>query len=204
MVGKNHIITGAASVVLIDTGVKIFSGLTESDYYSELHNSAFFENIIKSESVVAVFFGSVLTAMICTGLFFLGCLLPDVDQENSTLGKVFYIPVRHRTWTHSIWGLFILAAISYFVPCIAWLALGCTLHIFWDSLSKGGICWFYPISKYKNWTSGAQIKKNHWIFLYRAGETSEKIITILTVIISVAALIYNILLTVKVLDLPTL
>lgn len=195
MNGKHHIISGVALAVATNEAVKLATSFFNTDFYESLHRCSMFDNIIKSDGIGQVF-GAILTTIVCAGLFLLGCLLPDIDQEHSTLGRYFHLPVAHRTWTHTVWfiALFAIPAI-FVVPWLAWLAYGCFLHIFLDSLSKGGICWFYPISQYKKWTSGAQIKKNHWIYLYRTGEMSETILTGFFVLLGAGLLVYDILLT---------
>lgn len=196
MNGRHHIIANAATVSIVDTGLKIIAKVSNTDIYKSFHNFLLSRSIIGTEPAVDKIFTNIASAAVCAALFTVGSLLPDIDQEKSMLGKIIHIPVQHRTWTHTIWVVIVLAIISAFVPCMLWLCLGYTLHIFYDSLSKGGICWFYPLSKYKKWTSGAQVKKNHWIYLYRTGETSERIITMLVTLIGASMLIYNIYLTV--------
>lgn len=196
MNGKHHIIAGISTVVIADTGLKVLTKLSNSDIYEKYHNFVSSRSFIETESQLGGIAVNIGMTALCAVLFLTGCLLPDIDQEKSTLGKIIHIPVQHRTWTHTIWIVAILAILSIFVPCLFWLCLGCMLHIFYDSLSKGGICWFYPISQYKTWTSGAQVKKNHKIYLYRTGETSELIITMLAALAGASMLIYNIYLTV--------
>lgn len=200
----NHVATGFSAVLILDTCVKIVSRLVNEDFYGKLHNLPMFQSMIQTESNIGTILGGILTITVCTAFFTLGCLLPDIDQEKSVLGKIFYVPVRHRTWTHTIWMVLLLSVGAIFVPWLWWLTCGCTLHIFFDSLSKGGICWFYPISQYKTWASGAQVKKNHWIYLYRTGETSETIVTMLVVFAGASMLTYNILLTANLVTLPSL
>lgn len=198
MKGTNHIITGVSSAVILDTYVKVISDITSIDMYHTMHRYFLWSHIFGIESEIGQVAVTVLVVVLNFAMFILGCLLPDSDQEHSTIGRIIHIPVRHRTWTHTIWAVGIFAAISLFVPCFTFLTYGYILHIFFDSLSKGGICWFYPFSQYKIWTSGAQVKKNHKIYLYRTGETSEKVLTTFIVLAGVSALIYNILLTVGV------
>lgn len=101
-----------------------------------------------------------------SGLFFLGGLLiPDCDNPNSMAGKRLHLPFDHRTWMHSIWlVLFMFIAGFAFYP-FWFMSLGCFIHLFCDSFSRQGVCWFYPISNYKHYGS-AKIKKGHYIYLY--------------------------------------
>lgn len=101
----------------------------------------------------------------------LGLLLPDCDQPGSTLGKYVHIPVEHRTWTHTLWFMLPFIGLGFlFWPFWA-LAAGMAVHLFCDSLSKCGVCWLYPISKYKHFGGkGAKIKKGHFVSLYSSGK----------------------------------
>lgn len=120
--------------------------------------------------------GRVLYFAAAVVLYFLGTLLPDVDNRNSMFGRLVYIPVGHRTLTHSIWpviGFFVLSI--YFWPAV-WLAAGYALHLFWDSFSACGVCWFWPFSRYRVYPGGAKVKARRVLpGLYHAGETSERV-----------------------------
>lgn len=127
-------------------------------------------------------FGSLpayVTLPLSLGLFWLGSLLPDIDSKKSILGKFLHLPVKHRGVTHSVWALSILSILTLFCNPLFWLTLGYFLHILMDSLSAGGICWLYPIQKYREYPGGAKVAPGHWLKLYRTGETSEVVITIL-------------------------
>lgn len=82
--------------------------------------------------------------------FALGTLLPDIDSETSTIGK-YITPISraipHRTITHSIWPVLLMAGAAWYFESIYLLslALGYTLHVAEDSFSRQGIRWFYPI-----------------------------------------------------------
>lgn len=196
MNGRHHVIANVSTVITIDTVLKILSRASDNDIYSKCHNFVLSQSNIEPELQLSSIAVNIGMAVVCIVLFVIGSLLPDIDQESSTLGKIIYIPVQHRTWTHTFWIIAFLAVLSVSVSCLMWLCLGYLLHLFYDSLSKGGICWFYPLSQYKTWTSGAQIKKNHKIYLYRTGETSELIITMLAAFVGASMLVYNIYLTV--------
>jgi len=202
MRGTNHILTGLASAVTLDTYLKVIAKITNIDMYERVHDYFAWYKHFGITNDIEQTCVTVLAVILNCVLFLIGCLLPDIDQEKSTMGKIIHLPVKHRTWTHTIWAVALLAAISYFLPCVTFLTFGYTLHIFFDSLSKGGICWFYPLSQYKTWTSGAQVKKNHKFYLYRTGETSETLLTAIIVFIGALALTYNILLTAGITILP--
>lgn len=111
--------------------------------------------------------------------FFLGCLLPDADHEFSPIGKIFHVPLAHRTWLHSIWFVLLFAVPGIWFRPLMWLAIGCGLHIFYDMFSMSGIHWFYP------WK-----KKKHWLKLYHTGAASEYIIMTLLVL---GAIMYTVM-----------
>lgn len=120
--------------------------------------------------------------------FVLGSVLPDIDSDNSLLGRYVRIGVQHRTWTHAIWGLPVLCLAGVYYRPMMWCALGVFLHLFWDSFSVGGNCWFYPFSKYIDYSSGAHVKQHHWAKLYRVGGLSEKVVVCVLVVMALLCL----------------
>src|SRR3989338_1308065 len=80
-------------------------------------------------------------------------LLPDVDQPNSKLGrrvKIFSKPFSflfgHRTYTHSIFAMGVLAVLiwrffdGYFIPFL----IGYFGHLVLDAVTKQGVVFTYP------------------------------------------------------------
>lgn len=202
MKGTNHIVTNISTAVIIDTVIRAVSYELSNGIYDNILDFTYWQLSIETVSQVVYTCSIVYTYILNCLLFVFGSLLPDCDQPNSIAGRMLYIPVRHRTWTHTIWFVILFGIMGLCAPCFMWLFYGYCLHLFYDSLSKGGVCWFYPFSKYKIWTSGAQVKKNHKIYLYRTGETSETILTLFIVAISIGASIYAIQLTVNHGELP--
>ena len=202
MKGVNHIITNLATALAVDTAIRAVSYAAGSSFYDNLSQFMHWQFVVNTDSQLVYTAVAALSFLLTLALFVFGSLLPDCDQEKSLMGRIIHIPVQHRTWTHTIWFVALLSVLIIASPCFIWLAYGYTLHIFYDSLSKGGICWFYPISGYKKWTSGAQVKRNHKIYLYRTGEESETILTTLIVLLGLGVLIYAIHLTVVHGDLP--
>lgn len=191
----SHIVTGIASAITVDTVLRSIAITCGKSFYNDI-------NIMMFESFAAIFpetFPLTITAIIVYTInvfsFLTGCLLPDCDCEKSTIGRIIYIPVKHRTWTHTVWCLVPLILMGFAVSCFFWLAYGYLLHLFFDSLSKRGVCWFYPISQYKTWSNGAQVKKNHKFYLYRTGKTSEMVTLTCIVIIGTVMSIYAMYLT---------
>lgn len=129
--------------------------------------------------------------------FTLGSLLPDIDSEESTLGR--YVPfvaavIPHRTITHTFWMVAGLSALAYFTSSywLVGLALGYALHIAQDSFSKQGICWFYPlIGTYVTYSRGGVMKKGrNTAFAYATGGTGELIVFIVSLVVHVICLVY--------------
>lgn len=153
-VGNRSTLCGyAVGIVILLLGLKLYSG---SDY------------------------PLAMTVMLL--LFALGSLLPDIDSEKSTLGR-YVQPISrvipHRTITHTIWVVGVLAGFSWYLESYYLLALtlGYTLHIAQDSFSRQGICWFYPIvGKYSSFSGGATVKQGRKASHgYRTGGTGETI-----------------------------
>ena len=160
-----------AGVVIVDAGAKLaFELFGKSEMFEN------YRNYITYGITESVSFGNAALLAVSIGLLFLGSLLPDIDSEKSTLGRYFYLPVRHRTLTHSV--LFLLPFIigGVFWTPFLWLAFGMFTHLFCDSLSKAGVCWFWPVSKYRRYGSGAFVKREHWLKLYESGHWSEFVV----------------------------
>ena len=91
--------------------------------------------------------GIALSLLICNDfvsfiLVLVGSILPDIDHNNSTLGKIIpIIPkiLKHRGIMHSIWVPLILLFINK--P----IFYGYCLHLMFDILTKNGIKPLNPI-----------------------------------------------------------
>ena len=185
MLGRNHLISNIASVTILYTGLSTVAA--HSDGFIGAVTAPCAQSVLDSFTV----YGDLpKTAVVALGavLFFIGTYLPDIDNPNSRFGKVFHLPVEHRTWTHAIWFPAVMALLSIVFPPLLWLVLGYVLHLFWDSLSRGGVCWFYPISRYNKYGSGAQVKRKHPVKIYAVGEMSEYILVGVIVAIALICL----------------
>lgn len=173
MLSKSHIAANVCSVSLI--GCCVY-------HVVKYYNWVFAEYVTGAGEWVYKFcvnsdFAPAWLFYICAGLLFLlGSILPDIDSSSSLLGRYFHLPVEHRTWTHTVWACALVFAGVFLSKLFFWLGLGYFLHLFWDSLSKGGVCWFYPISHYTTYSSGAKVKKKHILKLYKTGKTSEYVL----------------------------
>ena len=129
----------------------------------------FFPSYINRHS----FMMSVLWLLLLIVSYVFGILLPDIDSPSSMLGRYVHLPFDHRTWTHSLFlYLFLVPAAILFKPAMMVL-LGVLMHLFEDASSAQGVCFFYPLEKYREYPSGAKVKKKHKVKLYHAGKPSE-------------------------------
>lgn len=180
MLGKNHV---TMNYVVTATAVAI-TGLCVTIHTRFNPAQNIFSWFFPTENMLP--FG-IINNSICylivaiIGLRF-GSLLPDIDSETSTFGSKFHLPFKHRTWTHSVWAILLLLALSLFFPFVRFVFLGYSLHLIEDSLSASGICFTYPFKKYIEYDSGAFIAPGHKLKLYHTGQSSEVLFTRLTVI----------------------
>ena len=124
---------------------------------------------------------TVLRTVIGMACFFLGTLLPDVDNRNSMLGRYVYIPIGHRTITHTAWAVAVFALAGLRLWPLTWLALGYFLHLFYDMFSVQGVCWLWPLSRYRKYPGGATVKARRLLpGLYHAGKPSEGVFVAVT------------------------
>lgn len=186
MTGKHHLASGASTYLAmasIPMVPSVYHGpfseqvATACSFYSGLY---YVPSGISSEGVGAIV-GLVLSIL----MFFLGVLLPDVDSKGSILGKFIYLPFRHRTWTHTFWPIIIFLGLSFLWTGFFWLAMGMIAHLFIDSISFQGVCWFYPLSKYRYYPNGGAVKKKHWLKLYRTGSKTEAVVCYIYIIICI-------------------
>lgn len=201
MLGKNHIVASLASVTMLGTATVALAQQSSETPLGALApvamktlqymstNGAVTLPTINLSGYLPGYLSGFLDALLFWAAAFLllmiGSILPDIDSDNSLLGRYVRIGVQHRTWTHTAWGLpFLCFAGVYYRPMM-WCALGVFLHLFWDSFSVGGNCWFYPFSKYIDYSSGAHVKRHHWAKLYRVGDLSEKVIVWALIVMAV-------------------
>ena len=130
-------------------------------------------------------------------LFFIfGVLLPDIDSHKSILGR-YITPISraipHRTITHTIWVVLVLAGISIYFKNIYVFAivLGYTIHIIQDSFSKCGICWFHPLfGSYTNYGNAVKKKGRNTKFAYSVGSKFEDFLYYSSITINIICMGY--------------
>ena len=177
MTGKNHLTTNICTIVAASVGLSKLSANTNIvPLVDNFRDGYLWSDLAATITDLFIPLGFVhWWPFLYLSLFLLGTLLPDSDSRESMLGRYFYMPVKHRTWTHTVYLLAPLIALYYVHHAFAWFALGYFLHLFWDSLSACGVAWFRPMSGYRVYAGGAKVKKGHWLKLYTAGAVSEHI-----------------------------
>ena len=130
----------------------------------------------------------------------IGVQIPDLDSGNTPMnralgpmGTLIGHLFKHRTWTHTIWAVIFMFVISYLLPTpqsfnfagnrnyihvIYWMAAwGYFLHLLEDSLSYQGVCWLYPLQRFKISRAGHRYRQRpwHWYY-YRTGGQEETVI----------------------------
>ena len=171
MLGKNHIAANVCSLAILANGMLAMESMATGSVGEKL--KAGIEAIGRFARgdtplipwLVAVPF-----------LYIVGTLMPDADTDTSMMGRALHLPFEHRTWTHAVWFPLLIGLGCMSSPIVAWFLLGYVLHLAWDSVSKAGVCWFYPISRYRSYPNGAKVKERHVFWMYRTGQASEYIV----------------------------
>lgn len=175
MTGKSHLITGACAL----------AQLYAANSFLAAHGLSLPVSLSGDFGA-----GQVFPAAVHMAAFFFGTLFPDIDTKKSILGRILHVPIRHRTWLHAAYLYIGCLALSLLYPVFGWFAFGAFVHLFWDSFSPMGICWFYKLaSDYREYPGGARVKKGFHITLYRSGEWTEYLVVFLLVAVSVAVVI---------------
>lgn len=182
MMGRSHIITGICALEHAYVA-NVFIDRADNVYLAE------------AKQAVLSYLGlpdmSPFIIPACMGAYLLGNLLPDIDNPNSLIGRVVHVPVEHRTWLHAIYLYLLIAALGFVHPAFSWLFFGVFVHLFWDSFSAMGNCWFYKLfSDYKEYPNGAKIKKGHKLKLYHAGEWSEYLLLFVIMAVTVVSFLW--------------
>lgn len=188
MMGKQHMVVSSAIVVasacLCRIGLLSYNSI---GYEISLKLTEYFYPI----GLQSVWFGSWSVLLFVAMLF--GTLLPDIDSKRSTLGRYFYIPIEHRTWTHTAWVVIVLFALGFKWTVFGAIGVGYFLHLLIDAISVAGICWFYPIQKYRHYGNGAFVAANHKVKLCYAGRLSEKVVAVSIVVLCIVVCVMTFL-----------
>ena len=124
-------------------------------------------------------------------LYLLGSLVPDMDSSKSILGRYLCLPVEHHGVTHSIWFLCVLILPIFGCFSFIGLFLGCLVHDLVDSVGAQGVCWLYPITKYREYPNGAKVKPHHVVKLYHTMRPSEGVVVGVVVMFTLALLCWR-------------
>lgn len=182
MMGRSHLITGVCALehayvtdVLINrSGIRSLEVIRQAAW-----------------SYLGINEFSLFMIPACLGAYFFGVLLPDIDNPKSLLGRVIHVPVEHRTWIHAIYLYLVLAVLGCIYPVFSWMFSGVFVHLFWDSFSACGNCWFYKLlSDYRRYPNNVKVKKGHKLKLYHAGEWSEYLLLFVIVVITVVSFVW--------------
>lgn len=182
MLGKSHIIANLCSVELLwAAGKAVCAYQGYGHEYIEIASGICSRYLSVPDGVpVFIHMGT------CLGLFLMGSLLPDCDSRTSILGRYFYLPFEHHTWMHTAYVCIAMGFFCIWYRSLFWVLAGYTLHLFWDSFSACGVCWFYKLlSDYRRYPSGAKVKKKHKCKLYKTGTVSEYVLIAVLVTLSV-------------------
>ena len=176
MLGKHHV------EVSLCSGITIFSicgavlplkASTDSiipvDFSLSGLIDVFFPTYINRNSIIM----SVAWLLLLIISYVFGVLLPDIDNTSSKLGRYIHLPVEHRTWTHSVFPYLVLIPAAIMITPVFAMLLGVMMHFAEDATSAQGVCILYPFQKYREYPSGAKVKKNHKVKLYYTGKVSE-------------------------------
>ena len=187
MKGRNHVIANAATIGICGIGMAAL-------YHAKPDVAGDVIQYLGYDWLHAIGAPSLppLVLTLNAVAFLVGSLLPDIDSPSSIFGRYLHFPGSHRGVTHSIWPCLLLFMAGCACRLFAWLGLGYVLHLFWDSFSKAGICWFYPISNYRRYPNGAFVKRGRHLTLYSVGNASEAavLVTLWTVLIALIALVF--------------
>lgn len=180
MMGRSHLIGGSAIAAASLSAVYALSQDVLPDSLSAVSvwSQALLDWLVPVQGAVSL---SVYLVISCL-LFWLGCLLPDIDSKTSMIGRLFPgFPGPHRGVMNTYWvvALLVLCALPEPVRAAVFLAFGYWTHIELDGLSRAGSVRFYPLSRHKIIRQGSGESAQRCVVVhgykrgYRSGKTSE-------------------------------
>lgn len=161
--GKSHVATGMATALFVADSIFLIQNAENPTFLNTATDAILNYSLDNGTIPFAIYVG------LAVFLYILGTLLPDIDHPYSTIGKWIHLPFQHRTWTHAIWPILILGGLSVPYRLCLFVAIGMFVHDFWDSFSRTGNRWFYPIDV-------EFVKKHHKLKLYHTGQPLEYMI----------------------------
>ncbi len=165
MLGKNHLIGGVGCAGLLAGAAVAAWPHVPAD-------------AVQFAAPFSGFAGAAFAAI--SGVCYMaGTLAADIDNPKSMAGRYFYLPIGHRTFTHSVWPLAILLALSclnaYTRP-LFYFMLGWLSHLLLDSVSACGVAWLWPFYGYRHYGPNVKIARGWHLKLYHSGDSMEKFI----------------------------
>lgn len=208
MMGRNHVVAGSAlgvgtmSLVYTfahydewtsktDEGMNILGNITHG-----VHDTAqwIWGWMVPYEYGSTGFWLFVVGAV---ALFWLGCLLPDIDNPTSILGR--YVPFDtglHHGFTHTDWITIGLALLALIDPTrlVFYLLLGVITHNELDGRSHAGRVRFWPLGRWDiiTYSDGVQcvVRKKYRRFTYKAGSFGETIYVFLCIAFAALCVVF--------------
>ena len=171
MMGKGHMISNVA--LGTTCVVALAANMSEENAITKSMLSTLFPEEIVFGFQNGIYYNAIVFLSLAIFAFVVGTFLPDIDRKQSVAGKVLYIPLEHRTWTHSIWAVLLFTVMSFGISVFRFLLLGYVLHIWMDSFSAAGVCFFYPFVKYRKYGNRAFVAPHHKLKLYHTNMPSE-------------------------------
>lgn len=170
MRGESHVCMNVTAGAVIAETCLLFEKLPGIPDWLKTGTTAFTDFMLDGGTLPLIVF-----LPICILLYLIGALLPDIDTPYSTLGRIIYIPVEHRTWTHALWFPVIFCIAGIWVRPLLWLGIGVLFHDCADFFSASGLQWFYPI----------KLKGKHKCKLYHTGHIGERVIVIIAWVVCI-------------------
>lgn len=209
MMGRNHLLAGSALAgagalwvrLLADRTTDLGGGLARATAWLPWDSARIFTAV--QDWFVPVAWDSPLgwaMMALSLGLFWVGCLWPDIDSPRSLLGRHVPFPGPHHGVSHTDWftGLLLVLSIVPELRLLSWMWLGAWIHCELDGLSRAGRVRWYPFTRYKLirlngggvGRGGAAARAELCVVptgyrrgLYRVGKRSERVM--LAVVLSV-------------------
>lgn len=142
MRGGSHLATGVASAAVVMDSYILLHSVSAGPLANQIAN-AVAGFLMDNTKVVTI--PMLLYVPLCLIFYMLGTIIPDVDSPYSMVGKRFYLPIPHRTWTHCWLPLLVFGILGFFARPSTFLCIGIFVHMFFDSFSASGVYWLYPL-----------------------------------------------------------
>lgn len=198
MTGKGHLWSGSMTLIgfgtlelfvvhpLVDDLIHSFD-LESTNIFLRIYN-----HVLGYFSEPSLFNILIWICGICC--YYFGLLLPDIDKSTSTISKIlhFHLPFLHRGITHTIYWVILNMLLGVLLnPMFLFLAQGYFVHLYYDSFSVAGVCWFYPFSRYTVYRNTVMTRRRHMV-LY-SSDGGELLPLVISIIVSILIIVFVIL-----------